>query len=46
MKNYTYMIFLTILSHLKPPQFIQKRQLPARSPILKDHLHELPLHLL
>jgi hypothetical protein len=34
-KNCAYMIFLTILSHLKSPQFTPKRQLPTRSPILK-----------
>jgi hypothetical protein len=35
MKNYEYMIFLTILPHLKPPQFTPKWRLPTRSPILK-----------
>jgi hypothetical protein len=34
MKNYEYMIFFTILSHLEPPQFTLKQRLPARSPIL------------
>jgi hypothetical protein len=35
MKNYAYIIFLTILSHLEPPQFTPKQWLPAWSPILK-----------
>jgi hypothetical protein len=34
MKNYAYMIFLTILSHLEPSQFTLKRWLPAWSPTL------------
>jgi hypothetical protein len=49
MKNYAYMIFLTILSHLEPSQFTLKRDFPLGHPSSKcsgPSTLDLPLHLL